>query len=134
MPTDVIMLFDGYCKFCSGSTLFVLRRSRRSRLKFCAMQSDKGQSLLHQLGLPLTDFETFALIERDSISYKSTGIVRLTHHMRWPWPIMGKMLALVPETWRDRIYDVVAENRYRLLGRRDSCMIPDPKIRSRFIE
>jgi predicted DCC family thiol-disulfide oxidoreductase YuxK len=41
---------------------------------------------------------------------------------------------LLPRPLADWLYDRVAQNRYALFGRTDSCMIPPPEWRERFIE
>jgi predicted DCC family thiol-disulfide oxidoreductase YuxK len=44
------------------------------------------------------------------------------------------VVILVPRPLRDRFYDFIAENRYKWFGKRESCMIPTPDIRKRFLE
>jgi predicted DCC family thiol-disulfide oxidoreductase YuxK len=43
-------------------------------------------------------------------------------------------IRIVPRPVRDWGYDIVARNRYRWFGRTDSCMVPTPELRARFIE
>jgi predicted DCC family thiol-disulfide oxidoreductase YuxK len=51
----------------------------------------------------------------------------------WPWKTLGALL-LVPRPVRDAVYALVARNRYRLMGRRDVCRIPEPSWRARFLD
>ncbi|MEL7063535.1 MAG: DCC1-like thiol-disulfide oxidoreductase family protein, partial [Bacteroidota bacterium] len=40
---------------------------------------------------------------------------------------------LVPGFIRDAVYKVIARNRYRWFGKRDSCRLPTPAERARFL-
>ena len=41
---------------------------------------------------------------------------------------------VIPRPIRDWIYDFIATHRYRWFGTRDSCMVPTPELRARFLE
>ena len=130
-PTP-LMLFDGMCNFCSGSARFVIARSRGRALQFCAMQTETGQAWLRHLGLELTDYDTMALIDGGVAHVKSEAVLRIAAYMDAPWPQLAVLLRVVPRPLRDWAYDRVAANRFRLAGRRDSCMVPDAETRARF--
>ena len=128
-----VMLFDGACGFCAASVRFIARRSSASAIRFCAMQSGTGRAALAALNLPLRDFETLAVVEAGRLRTKSDALLRLAASMRFPWPLLATLARPVPASWRDRLYEFVAANRYRILGRRDSCGLPDPDLRERFL-
>ena len=132
-PLEALMLFDGVCNFCSGSVLFILKRSQGSTLRFAAMQAPASQAWLATLGLPLEHYETFALVEDGQLYLKSRGVLRLTRHMAWPWPVIGRLVGLAPRRLLDWLYDRVARNRYRILGRKTQCFAPTPAMRARFL-
>lgn len=132
-PRQALMLFDGVCNFCSGSVLFILKRSQGSPLRFVAMQTPAGQAWLAKLGLPLEHYETFALVEDGKVYEKSQGVLRLTRHMSRPWPVIGRLVGLAPRRLLDWLYDRVARNRYRILGRKTQCFVPTPAMRARFL-
>jgi predicted DCC family thiol-disulfide oxidoreductase YuxK len=50
-----------------------------------------------------------------------------------PWSFLY-VLIVVPRLMRDVVYRWIARNRYRWFGKRESCMVPTPDIRSRFLE
>jgi predicted DCC family thiol-disulfide oxidoreductase YuxK len=41
---------------------------------------------------------------------------------------------IVPRRVRDALYGFVARRRFRWFGRRESCMVPTPELRSRFLD
>ena len=127
-----IVLFDSMCNLCSSSVGFMLRHDRRARVRVCAVQSDRGQELLNELGLPLRHYETFVLIDHGRAYFKSVAVLRLAAFLDMPWPLLGAGRTM-PKSIRDRLYDVVATNRYRLFGRRRVCLVPTPEQTHRFI-
>ena len=132
-PPEPLMLFDGMCNFCSGSALFVLRRSRGRRLRFCAMQTPRGEAVLRRLGLPLSDYVTVVLVENGAVRVKSAAVLGLAAHMDAPWPFLARLLRCVPRRMRDWVYDRIAANRFRIAGRRAHCIVPDAETRQRFL-
>jgi predicted DCC family thiol-disulfide oxidoreductase YuxK len=44
-----------------------------------------------------------------------------------------RALKIIPRPLRDYFYDYIATNRYKVFGKRDSCMMPTSEIRSRFL-
>jgi len=129
---NVLMLFDGICAFCSGGVRFILKRTG-DNVKFCAMQSDAGLRHLEQLNLPKQDYETVVLIDGQSLLYKSDVMVRLLNLMGGGWAILSVVLRKIPKPLRDRVYDFIARHRFKIMGRRKTCLMPDAATRSRFL-
>jgi predicted DCC family thiol-disulfide oxidoreductase YuxK len=128
-----VMLFDGVCYLCSGSVQFAIARDPAANLRFAAIQSTHGQDFLRRRGLPVDDFETFYLIDNGRVFEKSTGFLRMVGYLCWPWPLL-KALRIVPRPVRDWLYDRIARNRYRLFGRRETCLVPTAEIAGRFLD
>jgi predicted DCC family thiol-disulfide oxidoreductase YuxK len=130
----VLVLFDGVCRFCVGGLGFVMPRDPDLRVRFAAMQSPVGRALLRRHGLPLDDFKSFAVIADGVALQRSAAVIRIALAMRQPWPLLGRLLRLLPRALRDAVYDGVARNRYRWFGVRDTCFVPTPEIAARFVE
>ena len=126
------MLFDGVCNLCSGWVHFAIARDPAANLRFAAKQSAHGQDFLRRRGLPTDRFETFYLIDGGRVYEKSVGILCMVGYLRWPWPLL-KALRIVPRPLRDWLYDCIARNRYRLFGRRQTCLVPTAEIADRFL-
>jgi predicted DCC family thiol-disulfide oxidoreductase YuxK len=127
-----IMLFDGVCNLCSGSVQFAIARDPAAKLRFAPIQSALGQEFLRRRGLPTEVFETFYVIDNGRVFEKSAAFLRMARYLRWPWPLL-RAIWIVPRPLRDWLYDRIARNRYRLFGRRETCLIPTPEIADRFL-
>ncbi len=129
-----LYFFDGQCVLCSRFVAFCLKRDPNGRLKFASAQSDLGQRVIIALGLPGDTLDrTILLLEDGEVHSRSTAALRALQHLkgpaRWLYPLI-----LVPKFLRDPVYDVVARNRIRWFGRLDSCLVPTPQTRDRFID
>jgi len=130
-PDGPVVLFDGVCNFCSGVVRFLAPRDD-GELRFASLQSAVGQALLCEHDLPTDDFDSFVLVENGEASARSTAALRVCRHLRFPWSALAAFL-VVPRPIRDRVYDVVAANRYDWFGRKDQCMLPTAELRERFL-
>lgn len=126
------IIFDGVCVLCNGWVKFVLRFDRRENFHFVIAQSDLGEDIYAQLGLKSDDYDTFIIVKNGEMFTKLDGVFALMSGIGWPWKILsiGKIL---PKQLKDWMYDRVAKNRYALFGKRDTCMMPSPEVKARFI-
>ena len=127
-----VILFDGVCNFCNSAIQFVIRQDAKEQLYFAPLQSPAAQKLLQQHHLPQKDFETFLLLDNNTIYQKSDAALRVAKHFKWYWQWV-QVLQFIPSAWRNAVYSFVARNRYRWFGKRDACMIPTEKIKKRFL-
>lgn len=127
-----ILLFDGVCNLCNGVVQFIIKRDKKAKFKFTALQSDAGQQLLKQYNLPLDDFESFVFIHKGIAYQRSGAALRVARELGGFWKLFYGFIIL-PKIIRDSIYNLIAGSRYKIFGRQDSCMIPTPELRSRFL-
>lgn len=126
-----ILLFDGVCNLCSGTVQFVIERDSDAKVGFASLQSDYGVDMMGRLNIPTDYLDSIILVEGDRISYKSTAALRLCHYLDGVWPAL-RILLIIPSPVRNLVYDWVARNRYRWFGKKESCWMPTPELRSRF--
>lgn len=129
-----LYFFDGQCVLCSRFVAFCLKRDPDGQLKFASAQSALGRRVLLALDLPDDTLDrTILLLEDGRIYTRSTAALRALRHLRsparWLYPLI-----LVPKVLRDPLYDIVARNRIRWFGRLESCLVPSPQTRDRFID
>lgn len=137
-PSVPVVLFDGVCNLCNRSVQFIIRNDPAGKLRFAPLQTPAAESLLkaaREAG-PLPD--SIVLVEpgRDGgpprVSTRSTAVLRIARRMRAPWPLAAAFL-IIPRPIRDWAYSQIARRRYRWFGKRDSCMMPTPELRARFL-
>ncbi|MGJ4858573.1 thiol-disulfide oxidoreductase DCC family protein [Labrys sp. La1] len=128
---DGLILFDGVCVLCSGMVAFVIPRDALSRFRFVAIQSEAGAVLADRFGIRADDPEAVAVISDGIAYFKADAAIAIGRGLPgWRWAVV---LKAVPRPVRDFLYDRIARNRYRLFGKRESCLMPTPEIRARFI-
>lgn len=129
---DGLWLFDGVCNFCSGSVQIALRLDRKGQLRFTPLQSPFGRAIAARYGLDLENPESFLFFDRGQALDASDAVLALAKRLGPPWSLFA-VLRVIPKRWRDAAYLMLARNRYRLMGKKDACMVPTPEQRARFI-
>ncbi len=132
MDDKAIILFDGVCRFCNGSVNFVLRHDRKDHFRFAPLQSEAGQALLAQHGIDPSKTDSFVLIEGRRASLKSAAALHTARHLGFPVSLLWAFI-IVPAFIRNAVYDWIARNRYRWFGKMDACMVPDERVRRKFL-
>lgn len=128
-----ILLFDGVCNLCNGFVQWVVRRDPEAVFRFASLQSDVGQHLLSRAGLPARELSTVVLYQDGEFYTHSDVPLLVALRLGGPWSLLY-VLRIVPKPLRDAVYNWVARNRYRWFGKRESCMVPTPELRSRFLD
>jgi predicted DCC family thiol-disulfide oxidoreductase YuxK len=127
-----IIVFDGYCVLCSGWVRFILAHDRHALYRLLPAQSAIGHALYVHYGLDPENYETYMLIENGTAYFKSEATIRMAQSLGLPWSAAGVIRPL-PARLRDRIYDWVARNRFRVFSRRDACYRPEGRYAGRFL-
>ena len=130
---DPIVLFDGVCNLCNGFVQFIAPRDDAERFHFASLQSDVGQELLAAHDLPTDELQSVVLVQGEEAYVKSGAVIRIASQLGGFYRLLSPTRYL-PRIVRDTAYDLVANNRYRIFGKKDRCEIPDGDVGSRFIE
>lgn len=129
--TDVI-IFDGECNLCARSVQFILRHEAGPRFMFSPLQSAAGARILATHGFPTTNVNSFVLVSDGKVYTRSAAALRIAREFKGAWQLL-RALWLVPRPLRDALYDFVARNRYAWFGKAESCLVPTPELRARFM-
>ena len=127
-----IILFDGVCNLCISAVNFVIKRDRRGVFRFAPLQSEVGTRLAARHGIAAPELTSIVLIEGDRHFTKSTAALRIAGELPGGYRLLHPFI-VVPRVIRDAVHDLVARNRYAWFGQRESCMIPTPEVRSKFL-
>lgn len=127
-----VILFDGICNLCNNAVQFVLKHDKKKLFRFASLQSDFGKSILIKYGLPTDNFNSFVLILNGKAYTKSTAALSVAKMLSGPMKLLYGFI-IVPAFIRNGVYNVIANNRYKWFGKKESCMLPSPDVAARFL-
>jgi len=128
-----IVLFDGVCNLCNKTVLFIIRNDSNAKFRFASVQSESGQLLLGQLGLPLECFDSLVYISDKRFYLKSMAVLRILQKLGGGWQLLY-VFVIIPRFLRDGVYNLIAKWRYKWFGKSETCMIPSQEYQVRFLE
>ena len=134
-----IVLYDGVCGLCNRSVQFLLKHDKGGRFRFASLQSNFAEKVLGRHGLDPKDLDTVHVVVNydqpgERVLQRSDAILRAGRELGGFWGASSSIAKILPRPLRDLVYRFVATNRYRVFGKYDSCMLPDPSQRSRFLD
>ena len=133
-----LVLYDGVCGLCSRLLQFLLKHDHRAVFNFAALQSATGKAMVARWGGNPDELTSFYVLANyrtgDARMFsKSSAALFVAGELGWPWKA-AVLMRVLPGAILDRVYDVVAESRYRVFGRYEQCLTPRPEFRRRFVE
>lgn len=128
-----IILFDGVCNLCSSSVQYIIKRDKKDEFRFVALQSDLGQKILTYIGIADKNIDSIVLYQPGvAYYYKSAAVIEISKSLQGIFNY-GMLFRILPTFLRDTVYDYIAKNRYKWYGKQESCMIPTPELKSKFL-
>jgi predicted DCC family thiol-disulfide oxidoreductase YuxK len=134
-----ILFYDGVCGLCNTLVQFLLKHDKHGRLRFASLQSDFAEKVLRRHGFDPKDLDTLHVVENyeqpnERLLQRSDAVLRAGRELGGHWSVLAAIAKIVPRSVRDIAYRFVAQNRYRVFGKYETCMLPDPDQRSRFLD
>ena len=128
-----IILFDGVCNLCNGSIRFVIKRDKKDRFRYAALQSEIGRKLASERNIDISKVDSIILIE-PGVAYftKSEAALKIGQSLGGIWMFVA-VFNLIPSGLLNIVYDFIAKNRYRWFGKKEVCMIPTPELKAKFL-
>jgi predicted DCC family thiol-disulfide oxidoreductase YuxK len=80
----------------------------------------------------LDEEKSVFFIKEGIVFSKSNAVIEIAKQITG-WPHIFKYGSLFPTFIRDGVYNLIANNRYPLMGSRDSCSIPSKDHIERFL-
>jgi predicted DCC family thiol-disulfide oxidoreductase YuxK len=132
-----VLLYDGVCGFCNKTVQMILDHDRKGTMLFAALQSDYGRAIVERHP-GLRGVDSVVYVERsqgggERVHVRSDAALRVLKYLGGAWKLL-LVAYVIPKPVRDFFYDLFARNRYRLFGKYDSCMLPPPEVRARFLD
>ncbi len=127
------IFFDGVCNLCNGFVQFVINNDKKGKFKFASLQSEAAKQILKPFEFPSDELKTIILVENGKIYLRSRAVLRIAKQLDGLWKISAA-LYIFPSFLSDSVYNLVSKYRYKIFGKKDSCMIPTLELKSRFVE
>jgi predicted DCC family thiol-disulfide oxidoreductase YuxK len=126
-----IVLFDGVCNLCNRSVDFIIRNEKSDKLQFASLQSAVGKSIVSKSGLDETPDSVMLYVD-GKLLMRSDAVLAISTYLKRPYAY-GTILKYVPKILRDSVYNLIAKNRYRWFGKKETCRVPSADERERFL-
>lgn len=126
------ILFDGVCNFCNASINFIIRHDKKDHFRFVPLQSVTGMQLLAQVQMNALSMDSIVLIDQSKVYKQSSAVLRIARKLNGAYPLLYGFM-IIPPFIRDAVYNLIARNRYKWFGKTESCMVPTPELRQKFI-
>jgi predicted DCC family thiol-disulfide oxidoreductase YuxK len=127
------VFFDGVCNLCNGAVRFIAANDPQRSFRFASLQSPQARELLGDRVTGAREPDSIVLLAGGRRYERSDAALHIALGMRAPWPLAFAAI-LIPRGVRDTVYTWIARNRYRWFGRTDTCALPPPGLRERFLE
>lgn len=125
-----VIFFDGYCGLCNGFIDFMMKVDKSGQFKFSPLQSEYAKAHLSEADV--TDLKSVVVLIDGKTYRKAEGVFKAVSSLGGIWK-MTSLIGSLPSGMLNVGYDMVAENRYRMFGKRETCRLPTPEERTRFI-
>lgn len=126
-----IILFDGLCNLCSSTVNTIIKHDTKNLFYFAAQQGNTGRDLMIKYNIK-DDLKSVILIKADVVFYKSDAIIEIANLITG-WPNLLKYGSFFPKRFRNWVYNMIANNRYRIFGKKDECEILGKEHQGKFL-
>ena len=130
---EKVVLFDGVCNLCQTSVQMLIQWDNQKTLKFASLQSEFGQKLLKDLEIDQENFKTFIYLRNKQVYTRSTAALEVIGDLGGGWKLL-RLLYVFPKFIRNGVYDFISAHRYKWFGKKESCWLPTPELKARFLD
>jgi len=132
MTSEPIILFDGVCNFCNHWVNFAIKRDKKKKLRFTPLQGETAKRLLPRYHINPTSLSSVVFIDNEKAYTQSSAALQICKHLDGGWKLLYGLI-IVPKFIRDFFYNIIARNRYKWFGKKETCMMPPADWKERFL-
>ncbi len=129
-----ILFFDGYCNLCNQTVDWLVRIDKNAQIKFASLQGETAKKILPPPVSALAEPDTVIYFQDGQFYERSMAILNCLVDIGGPIALLARILFFIPIPLRDFLYRLVARNRFKLFGKRNTCRVPSQEERSRFLD
>ena len=135
---SLIVLYDGVCGLCNRVTQFLLSHDHKDLFRYASLQSDFAGKILRRHGANPSELDTVGVVlnfetPTEKVLVRSDAVLYLGTQLGGIWRVLA-WSRVMPRFIRDAIYNLVARNRYKVFGKYETCMLPEPRHRNKFLD
>lgn len=133
MPSTLnktIVFFDGVCNLCNSSVQLLLKLDKDEVFSFSSLQSTYSHSTIPK-DIQI-EKDSIVLFKNECFYSEAEAVFEIVKSLD-NWTKVLLVFKVFPLNWNNVIYRWIAKNRYKIFGRKEECMIPDPNVRNRFL-
>ena len=124
-----IVVFDGVCVLCNRFFNWLIKNDKDEKFMYTNFQSDFSK----KNNLKLEDINSVAVIKTNGEKvYKVQAVYYILKKID-RYFIVRILLKLLPLFLTNICYDLIADLRYRIFGKYETCIIPNENVRKNFI-
>ncbi|ESU18756.1 hypothetical protein FCR2A7T_21590 [Flavobacterium cauense R2A-7] len=129
-----IILFDGVCNLCDATVQELIRKDKNDVFRFAALQSQTGKEIVNYIGIDTSKTDSIILYEPGKAYHiKAEAAIEIAKNIGGIYFLLG-VFSVFPNWMKNSVYDFVARNRYKWYGKKESCMMPTPELKAKFLE
>jgi predicted DCC family thiol-disulfide oxidoreductase YuxK len=134
---ELVLFYDGLCRFCDGTVRFILRHDRAGTMRFAPLQGAFAQDVLARHP-ELHGVDSLILVECEAgtlpvpVAARSEAVLQIAEYLGGGWRAV-RVLRVLPVALRDWAYDRFARVRYLFFGRCAACAAPSADNLLRFL-
>ena len=125
-----VVFFDGVCNLCNHTVDFIKIEDQSARFKFAPVQGKAAKDIEAE---EVKSGESMALLDGETLYTKSDAVLQVAAGLGGIWRILS-WSRFLPRGLRNAVYFQVQRNRYSLFGKKDTCRLPTPAERARFLD
>ena len=133
MENKKIVFFDGVCSFCNSTVDFIWKNNKKRNLYYASLQSNFSKDKLSNSGIKDFDLKTIYYSDGKKVFKKSHAVFIILKSLDGVYPILGKIGLLLPRYISDFFYDIISKNRYKIMGKQETCRIPNKEEEEYFL-
>ena len=126
-----IIFFDGICNFCDSTIDFIWKNNKKRNIYYASLQSHFSKEFLKRFNEDIS-MDTIYYYSQGIIYKKSRAISKICIELKSPYPFLGLFIKVLPFIG-DVFYDIISNNRYSILGKKESCRIPSIEEKQFFL-
>tara|TARA_E500000331_G_scaffold312930_1_gene321264 strand:+ start:367 stop:762 length:396 start_codon:yes stop_codon:yes gene_type:complete len=124
-----IIIFDGNCVLCSSFYKWLLKNDKKNCFLFTNTQSEFYSK---NSNIDKSKDSIIVILNNNKIIYESDAVDYIFKKTKTQLAIRI-LISIFPKFISNFFYKIVAKNRYKIFGKKDSCYVPTEEELKKFI-